>query len=344
MDEDQKIKKIENKLDELLNSRFAWLQSSAADSQNRFSQSVNLGAYNINLRDLLIELWRGKWRILAVTMAFAITSVFYVLSLPDIYKSEVLLSPVEKSQRSDLAGMAGGLSGLASFAGFDIGLGSKGNKVDLALEVVKSREFISYFIQKRDLLVPLMAAVSWDRGSQELIIDEDIYSVEQKKWVRTPPFPLKQIPSMQEAREKFLEYFDVVRDPETGFIIFSIEFYSPELAKQWLDWLVEDINFIIKSRDVLEAQRSINYLVKQLEKTSVAEMRAMFYELIEEQTKTIMFAEVGEEYAFRTIDKAIVPELKYKPRRSLYCILATLLGGTIACFWLMVSYFWRTEA
>ena len=52
----------------------------------------------IDLRELFAAIWQGKWIIIAVTAVFAVVSVFYALSLPNIYKSEVLLAPAGEQQ------------------------------------------------------------------------------------------------------------------------------------------------------------------------------------------------------------------------------------------------------
>ncbi|MDF4350689.1 Wzz/FepE/Etk N-terminal domain-containing protein, partial [Vibrio parahaemolyticus] len=49
----------------------------------------------IDLRELFKALWKGKWIIVVATFIFAIGSVLYSLSLPDIYKSDALLAPAE---------------------------------------------------------------------------------------------------------------------------------------------------------------------------------------------------------------------------------------------------------
>ncbi|WP_256931973.1 Wzz/FepE/Etk N-terminal domain-containing protein, partial [Vibrio parahaemolyticus] len=61
--------------------------------------------------------WKGKWIIVVATFIFAIGSVLYSLSLPDIYKSDALLAPAESSNGGGLSKMASQLGGLAALAG-----------------------------------------------------------------------------------------------------------------------------------------------------------------------------------------------------------------------------------
>ena len=108
---------------------------------------------------------------------------------------------------------------------------------------------------------------------------------------------------------------------EVGF-----KFYSPIVARQCVEWLVEDINRVIKDREIEETQRSIQYLASQLEQIAIADMRVVFFELIEEQTKNLMIAQVRDEYVFKTIDRAVIPEIKVSPKRSLFVALGMFLG------------------
>ncbi|XAG14887.1 Wzz/FepE/Etk N-terminal domain-containing protein [Vibrio metschnikovii] len=111
----------------------------------------------IDLRELFIALWKGKWIIIATTFVFAVGSVLFALSQPNIYKADTLLAPAESSGGGGLAKMAGQLGGLAALAGVNLGSGES-SQTELAAQVIKSRRFIEHFIEKYDILVPLMAA------------------------------------------------------------------------------------------------------------------------------------------------------------------------------------------
>src|SRR5690554_3094101 len=125
------------------------LMSSAANLNNNVNQNVKHNASDhydneIDLRELFRVIWQAKWIIIAITFVFAIGSVFYSLSLPDIYKSEVTLAPA-----GDDAGnlrMSDQLGGLASLAGLNLG-GGRSNKTQLALAVLNSKKFKMDFIE-----------------------------------------------------------------------------------------------------------------------------------------------------------------------------------------------------
>ena len=121
----------------------------------------------------------------------------------------------------------------------------------------------------------------------------------------------------------------------------SIDHQSPIIAARWVNWLVEDVNAAVKAQEVAEAEKSIEYLKQQVANTSLADLQAMFFELIQSQTETVMLAEVRPEYVFKTIDPAVVPEEKSKPRRALICVLGTLLGGALGVVIVLIRHFIR---
>ena len=119
----------------------------------------------------------------------------------------------------------------------------------------------------------------------------------------------------------------------------DIKFFSPAIAKQWLTWLIQDINEFMRRQDQIEAKSSIDYLKNQLVNIKVATMEAVFYQLIEEQTKSMMLTMVKKEYVLRTIDPAQVPDIKDTPKRALIVVLGTMLGGILSVLIVLVRYF-----
>jgi uncharacterized protein involved in exopolysaccharide biosynthesis len=299
------------------------------------------GDDEIDLRELFKALWKGKWIIIATTFVFAVGAVLYALSLPNIYKSDALLAPAESSNGGGLSKMAGQLGGLAALAGVNLG-GGESSQTDLAVQVMKSRQFVEAFIKKHDLLVPLMAAKDWDLANNKLILDEELYNSNIGEWLREPDGMRGATPTAQEAFEVFSkEVLNVSQDKESGLYTVSVKNYSPYIAQQWVNWLIEDINKVMRERTIAETSQNLAYLNTQLQKTAVADMQSTFYKLIEEQTKSLMLAEVQEEFVFKVIDPAVVPEVKDGPKRALICVLGTLLGGMFGVGVVLVLYVFR---
>ena len=297
----------------------------------------------IDLRELFSVIWLGKWLIIAVTTVFAIGAIIFAIKQPNIYKSETLLAPASEEQGGGLSGLASQFGGLASLAGVNLGAKGGVDKTQMAIEVIKSRQFTADFIQKHKILPDLMAAKAWDIAQDKLIYDPELYNEQTSTWVREVKAPFKPEPSMQEAYKVFSKMIAVNKAKETGMVTISVEHLSPSVAQQWVAWLIQDINKVMKDRDVAEANRSSEFLNKQIALTNVADIRTILYKLVEEQAKTIMFAEVRDEYVFKTIDPALVPEEKAKPKRALICVLGTLLGCMLGVMIILIRYFVRKD-
>lgn len=300
----------------------------------------NFTENEVTLREILNIIWVGKLKLLIFLIISSILSVLFALSQPDVYKSEALLAPAESEQGGGLASLAGQLGGLASLAGVNVG-GQTSNKVQLAIEILQSRQFFKQFLDKHHILPDLMAAKSWDRGSNSVIYNESIYDSSSKKWVREVSLPLTTKPSYLEAYEAFKDILLLNVDKDTGMLTLSVMHISPTVAYNWVTWLIEDINREMKKRDVLEADKSTQFLIEQIEKTNVADMKSILYKLIEEQAKTIMFANVRDEYVFKVIDSPVIPEIKAKPKRALICILGAFIGFSIGLIYILAEYFIR---
>ena len=297
----------------------------------------------IDLKELFMVLWGGKWLISAVTGLAAATSVIVALSLPNIYTATALLAPAESSG-GGLSGLMKQYGGLASLAGVSLPGGEEGSRAQLGMQLMKSRAFIGDFVERRDMLPELMAVESWDAGSGDIVFDAEVYDAASKTWVRDVEPPKSVKPSAQEAHKAFAEVLGVSEDKQTGYVTVSIDHESPVVAAKWVNWLIEDVNAAVKAQDVSEAEKSIEYLKQQVANTSLADLQAMFFEPTQSQTETVMLAEVRPEYVFKTIDPAVVPEEKSKPSRALICVLGTLLGGMLGVVIVLIRHYARSES
>ena len=313
------------------NPQFQPLQQQAYPSQDD----------EIDLRELARAIWQGKWLILCITAIFAVSSVFYALSIPDEYKSTAILAPASTSSSSSLSKLAGQFGGLASLAGVNLGGGGGADKTTIAIELMKTWGFLETFIKSNQLEVEVFAAKGWDKANNRLIIDSELYDGTNKKWVREidPSSGRKAEPSSWELFEKIKNKISISSDTKTGLVSLNVEHYSPFIAKKWADLLIVAINQHMQLQDRKEALSSIEYLKTQINKTNIAEMRTIFYQLIEEQTKTLMLAEISDEYVFKTLSPAKVAEQKSKPKRASIVVVGIMMGGMLSMMFVLIRYF-----
>ncbi|WP_298448178.1 Wzz/FepE/Etk N-terminal domain-containing protein [uncultured Marinobacter sp.] len=294
----------------------------------------------IDLRELFVTLWRGKWIILLFTVVFAAGGVAYALGKPNIYQASVLLAPAQ--DEGGARGLSGQLGGLASLAGISLGGGGGANPTLIAKEVLQSRAFLTDFIHRHNLAVPLMAAEGWDEKNEKWIIDLEKYNPETHQWLNDKNGE-SQKPTDWDMVKKFKEsHLSLSENKDSGMISLSVKNLAPPAAKDWATKLVHDINEHMREQDVAEAEARIAYLENKLRETNIAGMQQVFYQLIESETRTVMLANAQSEYVFKTIDPAVVPQEKSEPKRALICVVATMLGGMLGIFTVFVIAFVRS--
>ena len=293
----------------------------------------------IDLRELFSVLWAGKVKIIAITTVFAVASVIYALSVPNQYKATALLAPAQSGD-GGLSSALGQLGGLASLAGVSIG-GGESSESQIAQEIMKSWSFVEGFISDNDLAVEVYAAEGWSKGLNELQINQETYDSEGSEWLIEDDSGVVGPPSSWQLFKAFSDKLSVSEDKKSGLVSVSIEYYSPQIAKQWLDLYISAINKHMQERQVEKVSNNISYLEAQIGKTSIAEMREVFYTIIEEQTKNKMVAEASPDYAFVAVSPSMVPEEKSQPKRALICILGTLLGGMLSVLLVLVMHYAR---
>ncbi len=283
--------------------------------------SNNYADNEIDLRELFGILWAEKVLIVSVTAFFAVASVMYALLQTNFYRAETVLAPADTEQSA--VGLAAQLGGAAALLGVDVG-GSGGDAVSTALATLRSRLFLGKFIEENELLVSLFAS-SWDDRTRQRVIDEDVYNPSTGVWL------LKDgQPSVHDAYRALNGILDISGpDLDTGIVKVAIEWLNPIEAAEWANKLVNALNQDLRARDVEEAEDAIVFLQDQLANTQLVDMQRVFYQLIENQTRITMLADVRKDYVLRVIDPAVEPDIKSAPHRALICVIGTIAGGIL---------------
>ncbi|WLQ15451.1 Wzz/FepE/Etk N-terminal domain-containing protein [Hahella aquimaris] len=280
----------------------------------------------VSFRDIFSALWKGKWIIVSLTLVSFIFAIFMAVGKPNIYKSSILLVPAQEEQKGGLAGLAGQFGGLASIAGLNIGGGK--SEVTEALAILKSQEFLTHFLQEGNIKSSLFIK-NWNKESGQWEKPDSLLG-SIWGWVKGGSNNDEKSnlePSWQKAYQLFLsKHLSVFEDPKTGLVTVSVMAYQPEEAAHWVTLLVDKLNSHVRLQKKAEAERSIEYLNEQIRLTVNAEMQRVLYQLVEAQAKVAMLASVREDYVFRVIDPAFVPEQKYKPNRFQIVIVGAIAG------------------
>ena len=300
---------------------------------NEKIQARELPMDEIDLLELWHVIWAGRYKIISISFVFAVLSVIYVLFLPNVYSSKVVLSYSE-TDSGGLGSLAKQYGGLASIAGIDIG-GGDSSRIDQALAVLTSWPFLDAVIKKHQLKPQLTAVEGWDPMSNTLTYDTDKYDIDNMLWHMDDEVSLE--PSSFKTYEAFSKIINKSLDSKTGLVTLSVDYYSPQIAKSWVDLLVNEINVYFQKKDIKDAERNLNYLNLKIKETNITQMQEVLYSMVEQQTQTLMLAEANEYYLLTPIVKSMVPEEKASPRRALIVLIMTFLGGVFSVIYVLIT-------
>jgi LPS O-antigen subunit length determinant protein (WzzB/FepE family) len=247
----------------------------------------------IDLWQLWDTIWSGRWLIIAITSLFAVGGVTYALIAQEWFRAEVVLAPADK--KGGMSGALSQLGGLASLAGVSVGGGDNNEP----LAVLKSKDFAREFITDMKLMPVLLR--DW-RGDKE--------------------------PDIRDALKFFTEKVRTVTDDKkTGLVTLGVRWKEADTAALWANEMVKRLNDRMRNQALIEAERNVAYLQKEMAATSVVSLQQSMGRVLEGEMQKLMLARGNEQFAFKVIDRATPPKLRDAPKRALIAIVATLAGG-----------------
>lgn len=307
-------------------------------------QQSNLeNADEIDIFLLMQYVWGKRWKIAVVTFFAVLVTLISVLLIDNRYKAVVILAPGGDESSGALAGLMGQFGGLANLAGISLG-DSSGGTVN-ALAVLRSEPFINEFIREHNVKLHIFAD-KWDATTQKWLepsfLDNAILAIrgvlgKSDESVSEALAPNE--PTDFEAYEYFLDkVLDVSEDKKSGLITISVEMKDPDYSVTLLNALVASINFHMRADAKEQSQKSIEFLTKEMESTSLVEVQKSISKLMEAQIKTKMLADANEEFAFKVLARPVKPEKQSFPKRTIILLVIALLTAASSTLFYSFAY------
>ena len=260
----------------------------------------------LKLISTLLQAWKV---IVGITLVCTGLAIAYALNAPEVFKAESLLAPAEE-EKSAAASSLGQFGGLAAMAGISIPTSSN---IERVLATLETREFLKKFISSQKLL-PIIFDDLWDESSNSWRLIEGQEELTTEDGIR----------ALQGAIE--------VDQGKSGLITLSISWKDPDVAAQWANYLVKQLNEQLRQKAITDSNKRVGYLEQELAKTTLQDMRAVLYNLLESEKQKAMLANVSEDFALEVIDPAVPPETREKPNRKLIVALGGVCGGFLGIF------------
>jgi uncharacterized protein involved in exopolysaccharide biosynthesis len=271
------------------------------------------------------EVWRRVrvgWKLIAfVALIATASSVALSYWMTPIYEATVVLAistPDDESLKS------GGLSKLASQFGAAsdiLDFGGSSNRSAESVATLQSRVLTETYIREQNLL-PILFAAQWDSVKGE--------------WKKSGD---EKPPSLWDGNKVFAKKIRLVtEDKKTGLVTLTIAWKNKQQAAQWASDLVARANSYLQQKALDESSRHIQYLNEELKRTNVLELQQAIFRLLEVEIKKTMLARGNPEYAFKTIDPAVVPQEVARPKRSLIVAVGGVGGLLVGVMIALVRY------
>jgi len=292
-----------------------------------------------DLKLLFLIIWKYKIFLAMVTSLFAGYSIFYALSLPNIYTSESTLIQSESTGTNSGGGLSSQYASLGRMVGVNLSSSSSSNS-EHKIAIIQSKSFLEHLLKKYDFIAPgLIAIDSYDEVTQSIKYNENIYKAEEKKWVRDTLRHRQKEPTHIELHDVYLSTIEVKNNIQTGLITLSASHKSPIFAYELISVIINEINEISREKDLKNAKISLDYLEERLLVTSESAIRAQINMLILSNINKLMTSQINKNYVFDILDPPHVAEVRSSPSRARICIMITIVGFILSLLLILIYYF-----
>lgn len=250
----------------------------------------------------LLDLIKSNIRLVLISV-FISTAIGLIIAIttPPIFKATAVITKSENNTGQSLSsGVLSGFGGIAEIAGLSL----PSTNADTSLAILKSRNFKKEFIEENNLL-PVLFSDDWDET--------------KKLWKDS------EKPTLWSAVRLFEASTTIASDPD-GLINITVEWSDPVIVADWANNMVTSINNRLRNDAISEAQKSLEFLEKEMSNTLNTRLQTILAALMQEQKENMMLANVRDEYAFEVIDPAVIPQEKSGPNRRGIVLLGIILG------------------
>jgi uncharacterized protein involved in exopolysaccharide biosynthesis len=287
-------------------NRNPYSQTTMSESNNSNSDlsSPSGIADDISIREFWDRYLFPHWKKYCVA-AFAGGVLFVAISF--VVARSYTATVNAQANVGDSSSLRGGnLGSLASLAG--VNLNGANSNVAYNMSFVSSRDAADAFITKYDLSRELMAETADDKS-------DDRRSLSRERVYR-----------------RFSRVFSITASQRELSLGVQVQWKDPAKAEKWANDYVTFINGYLKEKAIAESNLKIRYLKSLIAEDPPVEVQKSIYSIIEEELKRIAMAEASDEYAFKIVQHAYLPERKSSPKRLYYLLFGMILGvGAVFC-------------
>jgi hypothetical protein len=295
----------------------------------------NLADDEIDLRELFVELWRGKLLILFISCVSLALASFYLNGAVRKHTVSMTFKPVlEESSGPNLAG----LGGLASLAGVSLPQSGSGDFATYRT-LLRSQEVAERVIATTELL-PEIFKNEWDAQNAQFrepsrgVLRQSLSGL---KSVLTGDEKGDYIAPNPQRLSIFVEdTFALTLDKETGFLTVSSESDDPELIVALIIAATEATDELMKERYIINAEQTLQFYQSKILTSRSREHREALAKLISAEDQKLMLTSEGRHFVAEPLTRATISMAPTSPKSVLVLALALMLGGCVGAAFVLI--------
>jgi hypothetical protein len=279
----------------------------------------------IDLKDLVLTLWAGKFNIILVLIISVFFASLYLQFAEKKYTVEYKLKPVGEANNNP---NISGFGGLASLAGIQLP-SSSNNDFDIFKELITSIE-VSEIIFEDSKIIRGVFEAEWDEildnysrppksRIQIFVIDAVKLLSGNIKENYIPPNPSR----LNIFIKKNIQINEV---KATGFLKLTSETSNPELILSIITEATKISDQIMRQRYVDFSTEPLAFYKEKLRTARSREHREALAELISKEEQKLMFASKGKHFIAEPYIKPIISLYPTAPKSNLILVLSIILG------------------
>ena len=279
----------------------------------------------IDLRELFLTLWRGKYVIFLISvLAIAFSSIYLRNSERKYSVQAVFKAVVESDGGPNLSG----LSGLASFAGISLPT-SNSSDFNIYQTLIFSEEVAKKVFTDRELMLKIfqgewnsdtrsfVAPLSGRVGDLKQLVKSVLTGVEKRNYI--PPNP-KRLSIV------IANLLNISKTNSTGFISILAETSDPDLVLELISKVTTETDKLLKERFFVTAEDTLEFYYQKLLTSRSPEHREALAKLISAEDQKLMLASKSSNFVAEPVTMPSVSLYPTSPKSSSILALGLVLG------------------
>lgn len=297
----------------------------------------------IDLKELFLHLWEGKFLITLCAVVSISLGYFYLHNATRLYTMQALVMPVESDSKVP---NLGGLSNLAGLAGISIPTGSSGDFK--AFEKLLYSEELAQRLLDKTTLAKVIFHDEWDeeksgwqepkKGALGLLLGQ------VKRSLTGSEVMAYRAPDAARLADYFDDELKVSSDRDSGYLTISIDHEDPKVGMDLIKWLIAETDGILRETYLADSTEIMESYSQKLARAQSAELREVLAQVIGEEERKQILALEGSHYTARILRGPTASLNPTSPKSSLVLALALVLGCFLGAAMVLIRAAFRPKA